>query len=255
MIQSGQALTTGQVRLLRVLAEGTFQSPNSDRKEFLVIRADAGTFALIGNSHHLISEADLSELKIRGYLRVLNRRDRYCETCCVTNTAIAYLSQLVANAPIPFLVDRSVSIVQKELPEPFQSVQGLIETAAAKLPEAKTEHDLSEIGHNCREAMQEFAALLHDAEVPGNEKEVLPKEQTVKKIKRVLEVWKARLGPTTTCFAEALLQYWGTVSDLVQKVEHRSQREQRPLTVADARRAVLYTYLVMAELTELRKAE
>jgi hypothetical protein len=48
-----------------------------------------------------------------------------------------------------------------------------------------------------------------------------------------------------------LLDFWVAASDLVQKVEHRSQSKDRPLEWADARRAVLFSYLVMAEITEM----
>jgi hypothetical protein len=71
----------------------------------------------------------------------------------------------------------------------------------------------------------------------------LPKEKNIKKLKAVVQEWKTRLGGTTAAIAEALLDYWIAMSDLVQKVEHRSQSQERPVSWADARRAVLYTTL------------
>lgn len=47
---------------------------------------------------------------------------------------------------------------------------------------------------------------------------------------------------------EALLAYWGTVSDLVQRQEHGGQKEGEPLEWEDARRAVLHTAVVMFEV-------
>jgi hypothetical protein len=51
-----------------------------------------------------------------------------------------------------------------------------------------------------------------------------------------------------TSFAEALLAYFGTVSDLVQRQEHGAQREGAPLRWEDARRVVFQTAMVMLEL-------
>jgi hypothetical protein len=49
-------------------------------------------------------------------------------------------------------------------------------------------------------------------------------------------------------FLTALLSYWGTVSDLVQRQEHGAQKEGEPLTWEDARRVVFQTAVVMFEI-------
>jgi len=51
-----------------------------------------------------------------------------------------------------------------------------------------------------------------------------------------------------SAFLDALLVYWGTACDLVQRQEHGSQREGAPLTWEDARRVVFQTMLVMYEV-------
>jgi hypothetical protein len=51
-----------------------------------------------------------------------------------------------------------------------------------------------------------------------------------------------------TPFLDALIAYWGTVSDLLQRQEHGAQREGHDLVNEDARRVVFHTCLVIYEL-------
>jgi hypothetical protein len=245
------ALTTGQLRLLRQFVEGSVTSSSGDRKEFLVINADAGPQALLAHKHFPINGPDFVHLVDAGFIRILRQHNSYMQCCCVTNPGIEYLSRAVAAAPIRFLAERSMSIVRKDLPPELRRAQELVEAAGAKLPGAKTEHELSEIGHNCREALQEFAAVAYEKWVPSEQREELPKEKNLKKLKAVVLAWKPQLGDTATALADVLVDYSWAVSNLVQKVEHRSQSQGRPLSWADVRRAVLYTYLLMAEFAEI----
>ena len=55
---------------------------------------------------------------------------------------------------------------------------------------------------------------------------------------------------TERAFLDALLAYWGTVIDLVQRQEHGALREGTPLIRRDAKRVVLQCAIVMYELDE-----
>ena len=55
---------------------------------------------------------------------------------------------------------------------------------------------------------------------------------------------------TERAFLAALLAYWGTVIDLVQRQEHGALREGTPLIWRDAKRVVLQCAIVMYELDE-----
>ena len=102
---------------------------------------------------------------------------------------------------------------------------------------------MTRIGHTCREALQEFAASLAQrcgAEVPAD------RAKTVQAIRAVLET--RQLGKTHKAFLDALLVYWGTVSDLVQRQEHGAARDNEALTWEDARRVVFQTAIVMFEV-------
>lgn len=105
--------------------------------------------------------------------------------------------------------------------------------------------EMTRIGHTCREALQEFAAALakrHGIEAPTDH------TKTVQKIRTVLD--KQELGKTHQAFLDALLAYWGTVSDLVQRQEHGGLREKEPLTWEDTRRVVFQTAIVMFEIAQ-----
>lgn len=116
--------------------------------------------------------------------------------------------------------------------------------AEAALWGAETAGQFTDIGHSCREAIQFFITDLVDHHKPGS---VEPDPQkTVARLKVVLAT--SRLSKSVTAFAEALLAYFGTVSDLVQRQEHGGQKEGEPLRWEDARRVVFQTAVVMFEL-------
>lgn len=109
-----------------------------------------------------------------------------------------------------------------------------------------SEKQLTTIGHNCREAMQEFATALVNLHKPDDvEKDV---SKTVRRIMAVLKKQADKLGDTEKSFLEALLDFWRTVSDLVQRQEHGGQKENEPLVWEDGRRVVFQTAIVMYEI-------
>ncbi len=105
--------------------------------------------------------------------------------------------------------------------------------------------EFTDIGHRCREAMQYFASVLAQAELPDGD---LPSEpaKTVDRIRAVLA--ERRFGDAHRAFLDALLGYWGVVNDLVMRQEHGGQKESEPLSWEDARRVVFHTAIVMFEI-------
>lgn len=107
---------------------------------------------------------------------------------------------------------------------------------------------LTSIGHLCREAMQEFAdALAVKFKPPEFDPD---KAHTVARIRAILKSQKPNLGTTVQPFLDALLVYWGTLSDLVQRQEHGALKEGEYLTSEDARRVVFHAAVVMFELDQ-----
>jgi hypothetical protein len=123
------------------------------------------------------------------------------------------------------------------------------EQAASLLWAADSAQQLSTIGHLCREALQEFAASLADLE--RVDVSTIEPSKTVSRLKAVLAGRAATLGTTEAAFLEALISYWGTVSDLVQRQEHGAQRERGPLVWEDARRVVFQSCVLMYEVTRV----
>jgi hypothetical protein len=58
-------------------------------------------------------------------------------------------------------------------------------------------------------------------------------------------------SPRIRAHGEALVAYWGTVSDLANRQAHGARREKETLKVEDARRLIFHTMLVMFEVDRL----
>jgi hypothetical protein len=118
--------------------------------------------------------------------------------------------------------------------------------AEERLWTAEKEEHFTTIGHLCREIMQEFADRLY-TDVFGKTSSA-PKPSTVRRLREFIEIKGAEKGDTVKPFLEALLAYWGTMSDLVQRQEHGGQKEGEPVSWEDSRRIVFQTTNLMFEL-------
>jgi hypothetical protein len=120
------------------------------------------------------------------------------------------------------------------------------EQAASKLWAADSPDHYTTIGHLCREALQEFATALarqHNVDVSA-----LEPSKTVARLQAIVAARQAK-GTTRGAFLSALIAYWGTVSDLIQRQEHGGQREGEPLGWEDGRCVVFQTCIVMYEIS------
>jgi len=118
--------------------------------------------------------------------------------------------------------------------------------AEAMLWASDSEHQFTTIGHLCREATQEFAtALIEQHQPPDFDKD---RAHTVARIKAVLNLRKDQVGSTERPFLDTLLDYWRTISDLIQRQEHGAKKEGGPLVWEDGRRVIFQTAIVMFEI-------
>ena len=117
--------------------------------------------------------------------------------------------------------------------------------AAELLWSADSTVHLTTIGHLCREALQEFAASM--ARKHGVDVSAIEPAKTVGRLKAIIA--GRSTAATREAFLSALITYWGTVSDLVQRQEHGAQREGEPLVWEDARCIVFQTCIVMFEIS------
>lgn len=118
--------------------------------------------------------------------------------------------------------------------------------AAQALWHADSQKEATAIGHHCREAMRSFATALVDqhqpVDAPGDP------SKDVARIRAVLNSVKGGLGRTELQLLDALLGYWGAVTDIAQRQEHGAEREGEPLTWDDSRRLVFQAAVLFYEL-------
>ena len=119
-------------------------------------------------------------------------------------------------------------------------------SAAAELLAEDPERHGTRIGHDCREAMQDFAFELEQWFGPPSRES---RTRTVQRIRAVLDANPSR-SASVQAHLNALLSFWGTLSDLAQRQEHGATREREALTADDARRLVLQTLILMHELDD-----
>jgi len=74
------------------------------------------------------------------------------------------------------------------------------------------------------------------------------KAHTVARLKAVFESRANQMGQTERDFLSALVVYWGTVSDLIQRQEHGAHKEGESLGWQEARRVVFHVAFVMYEI-------
>lgn len=130
---------------------------------------------------------------------------------------------------------------QKEYPLAYQRWA----QAEAALWGEDSANQFTTIGHLCREAIQEFAEVLVNKYKPQS---INPdKTKTIDRIRAVLKYHENKLSGTVKLFLGALLAYWGTLSDLIQRQEHGASKEGEPIIREDAKRVVLHTAVVMWE--------
>jgi len=111
--------------------------------------------------------------------------------------------------------------------------------------QSESESQLTTIGHLCREAMQLFANILVSS---SNITDIDPDvAHIVSRLKSVISSSKVAKSTSKKSFLEALIAYWGAISDLVQRQEHGALKEGEALFWEDARRIVFQTANVMFE--------
>jgi hypothetical protein len=116
------------------------------------------------------------------------------------------------------------------------------EAAAGKF-ELDPVREARRIGEDCRAALDHFA----DAALQLYRLQATTGAGTVDKLRALLGAAGSN-SERVAAHHDALVKYWGTVSDLDQRQAHKARREAEKLTGEDARRAILYTLLVMLEV-------
>jgi hypothetical protein len=124
--------------------------------------------------------------------------------------------------------------------------------AESKLWSDDSKEELSIIGHLCRESMQEFVNALVEKYQPPNVDQ--DKSHDISRLKSVFAQRADTIPKTLLPFLNALLDYWGTLNDLVQRQVHSAQKEGGKITWEDAKRVVFHTAVVFLEVHKVLSA-
>jgi len=124
-------------------------------------------------------------------------------------------------------------------------------SAADLLWTKNAEDRVSDIGHHCREATQEFAeSLLTSMKLVPEE---VDKQKTKNRLAQALTHAKGigKFGDAAMGMLNAMSDYWDALSALVMRQEHGGTKEGEALGWDDARALVFHTLVVMTEFDRL----
>jgi hypothetical protein len=209
--------------LLAKLVEASRNVPAAQRQPFLYSEAADGADIQhpgLPDGRLAAYAGDLDVLEREGLLNVPHRQ-RHARMIDVSPRGFQLYEELRRHTDTPLRqVEEDLmryldsDAFQRSYPEAYRKWS----EAAERLWASESEQQLTMVGHLCREAMQAVATTLVDRyQPPGVDTN---KTHDVARIRAVLDQHRPRLGTTAAPFLAALLAYWGTVSDLVQRQEH-----------------------------------
>jgi len=238
-----------QVSLLNDFVEASRNVPRDQRGSFVFLELTQNGRTVVqhvGMDQSFVSFGDLRALESAGLISLRWENERVGKFD-ITPAGIAAYQHLKSSAakPVAILEAQVTDYINADsFRRDFAEAHERWKRAADLLWSADAPAQLSTIGHLCREAMQEFAqrlaATTSATPAPGE------KAKTVARIRAALAVVTSTSHKE---FLAALLAYWGTLSDLVQRQEHAGEKEQEPLVWDDARRVVFHTAVVMHEIS------
>ena len=241
-----------QKELFIRICEAVKLAPTHYRKEIyyeehtrngsLVIPANKSGYTEIED----VSQGDLNEYIRKGIMGVHHSSDGR-PSYYVTPEGFLYYEWLIKQMGKP--VERIENSIMRYLELDrfrlnYADTYRKLKDAEEMLWTAEKEEHFTTIGHLCRESVQDFADSLYKNVMGANYDG--PITQTNNRIETLI---------TEKCdskkvrkFLRALFDYWKAVGGLIQKQEHRAEKEKEQLTWEDARRLVFQTVNVMVEL-------
>ena len=239
-----------QELLFRDLVEAEKRIPRSERQPFFILN----TFGPPGVQLHHPGWTDGDRRIFDGDIEIFARAGLVAFTRLadhpafyVTPQGFDYYAEMMRQIGKP--LERLQAVTRDYIQNP--GFQGRYPAAHEKWARAETllwssdsVEAFTTIGHLLREAMQDFASALVERFHPPN---VEPnKAKIVARVRAVLALRKS--SESVAAFLDALLAYWGRLSDLVQRQEHGALREGEALGWLDARRAVFQAANTMLEI-------
>lgn len=243
-------LTPEQTQFLATLVEAA-RTPTSERQPFRIFYGDdkAALSHPALRGHCDVYVPDLLDLENKGLVRV-TRQGRYGpEEFDVTPEGLRYYAwakQIMAKPVEGIQAEMRQYLQSDKFTAKYPAAYDRWLRAEAKLWGSDSEKQFTEIGHLCRETMQEFAAALVEAHNPPD---IDPdKTHARRRLEAVLRLHAKSLGEREKELLDALLVYWEAVDGLAQRQEHDSRKEGKPLVWEDGRRLVFQLMVVMYEI-------
>jgi hypothetical protein len=244
-------LEPDQKDLFMLIVEASRNVEKNERRKFLVVQSKDGDSLLHPGIPREKSEIYYGDVEILANAGLLNlgfgsggspvfdvnpigyQYYRYLKE------AIGEPLERVENSILSFLKSEPLINKYKNAFEKWTQAQDLLWSA-------DSQQQLTTIGHLCRESMLEFAdALICELNLQTKYSD---KSKIVARLKGVFSEKKKVLPSTIHPLLEALIFYWGCVSDIVQRQEHGASKEGEGLVWEDARRVVFNTLTVMYEI-------
>jgi hypothetical protein len=248
---SAALLEPEQEDLLKAMVEASRNVPRDQRDQFHLMTDAGGTSIMhpgLPGQQIPVPEGDVEILQAQGLL-LMTKQGRMHRSFVVTPQGYSLYADLQdrSGAPTQQVEETLTRYLNSDaFQRSYSEAYRKWAEASERLWKSDSQPQLTTIGHLCREAMQEFATALVDRhQPPGVDAH---KAHTVARIRAILNQHASALGGTTAPFLDALLAYWGTVSDLVQRQEHGAHKEGDTLIWEDGRRVVFHTALVMFEV-------
>lgn len=236
-----------QEQLLIRVVEGSRNTSHEKRQKFLVVQSDQGDLLLhSGIINHNIYHGDVEELGRQNLLAVSSTSQGNLQFD-VTPFGFRYYEHLKKKSgeliqQVEFSIIRYIH--SSDFDHKYPEAYSRLSQAEKLLWQSDSPEQYTTIGHLCREAIQKFVSHIvthHKLEcIDTNE------EHTVARLRVVFE--KLGFSKTRAEVFEALIKYFGTVSDLIQRQEHGSKKERELLIWEDARCVVFQTFVIMYEI-------
>lgn len=248
--QNDMGLNSDQKELLIDMVDAQLSLPKKEQCPFVVIQAFREGHTLVHpsfESGYSLHKADLDSLQEATLLR-FTYATRGNLQVDITNKGYAYYKKIsTAHSPLVAIEAETRRFLEsKRFRDRYPAAYQRIKQAEAKLWDSALQDKVTEVGHNCREALQEFAATLLQLYGPPDCQ--ISKTSTKNALSAVVDHNKERLGKTVSGFLPALVSYWFNLIDLVERQEHAGLKDGEPLGKLDARRVVYQTMNIMYEL-------
>lgn len=247
-----------QEELLAQMVEAQRSLPRKQRRHFILSEMlDSTDLVHPAPGRIELTKSDMDALEMQGLVYLAAIGGHGSPNYDITPEGYAYYEALRTRRGRPLLeVEEEVTrrfIEGEEFRRYHPGAWTKWTQAADKLWSQGWEKELTNIGHLCRETIQEFASELIARFQPPDAPP--DRNRDIARIKALLEQQKGQL-PTrdsklldaNATYLDSLLDYWRAVSGLIQRQEHGLADEEASLTWGDARRVVFQTVLVMYEI-------